>query len=72
VDKLPGLFLGASFHSGGFSYNPVAGLLLAECVIDGRTSIDISAFSPNRFDDADVEAHLAKTLCQGDMENRRH
>lgn len=72
VDKLPGLFLGASFHSGGFSYNPVAGLLLAECVIDGRTSIDISAFSPNRFDDADVDVHLSKTLCQGDVENRRH
>ena len=72
VDRLPGLFVGASFHSGGFSYNPVAGLLLAECVVDGQVSIDISKFSPNRFQDADVEAHLAKTLRQSDVENRRH
>jgi len=72
VDALPGLFVGASFHSGGFSYNPVAGLLLAECVVDGQTCIDISEFSPNRFHDADVEAHLANTLHQRDVEDRRH
>ena len=72
VDRWPGLFVGASFHSGGFSYNPVAGLLLAECVVDGQTSIDISAFSPHRFQDADIEAHLAKTFRQSDVEGRRH
>jgi len=72
VDRLPGLFLGASFHSGGFSYNPVAGQLLAECVVDGGTSIDITSFSPNRFDQRDVEAHLARTCRQQDMERRRH
>ena len=72
VDQLPGLYIGASFHSGGFSYNTAVGLLLAECIVDGRTSIDISAFSANRFEDAEVDEHLAKTLRQRDMENRRH
>ena len=61
VDGWSGLFIGASFHSGWFSYNPVAGLLLAKCVIDGQTCMDISAFSPNRFQDVDVKAHLSKT-----------
>jgi len=72
VEPLPGLYVGASFHSGGFSYNPVAGMLLAECVCDGQTSIDINRFSPNRFVAQEVEAHLAKTLRQDQMEQRRH
>lgn len=72
VQILPGLFLGTSFHSGGFSYNPAAGMLLAECVVDGETSIDISAFSPNRFTAEDIGAHLATRCRQADMERRRH
>ena len=72
VDRLPGLFVGASFHSGGFSYNPVAGLLLAECVLDGHTCVDISGFSPNRFQDAEVDAYLTTTLDERDINNRRH
>ncbi|MCB0189544.1 MAG: hypothetical protein KDE31_34970, partial [Caldilineaceae bacterium] len=59
-----GLLLGCAFHSGGFAYNPVAGLLLAELITTGQTSIDISAFSPNRFT-ADVTAdYLATTVTQ--------
>ena len=72
VEPLPGLYVGASFHSGGFSYNPVAGMLLAECVNDAHTSIDISRFSPNRFVPDEVQAHLATTLRQDQMEQRRH
>lgn len=72
IASLPGLFVGASFHSGGFSYNPVAGLFLAQCVVDGRTSIDISSFSPDRFDSQEIEADLARTVCQAEMETRRH
>ena len=30
LPELPGLLVGASFHSGGFGYNPVAGTLLAD------------------------------------------
>jgi len=72
VGRLPGLFVAASFHSGGFSYNAVAGLLMAELVVDGRTSIDISDFSPDRFDAAETERHLASTVEQCQAVRRRH
>lgn len=72
VKQLPGLFVAASFHSGGFSYNSVAGLLMAELVLDGRASIDISDFSPNRFDPEYTERHLADTVPQCQAVKRRH
>jgi glycine/D-amino acid oxidase-like deaminating enzyme len=72
VAAVPGLFLGQGFHSGGFSYNPVAGLLLAEWVSEGKTSLDISAFSPDRFAPAEARAHLAKVAAQKDAVQRRH
>lgn len=72
VAGLPGFFVAVAFHSGGFAYNPVAGLLMAEYVADGRTSIDVSAFSPNRFDPDDVAAYLATTVQQSDAVKRRH
>jgi len=72
VAAVPGLFLGHAFHSGGFAYNPVAGLLLAEWVSEGRTSIDVSAFSPDRFAAAEAEKHLATTIPQKDAFRRRH
>lgn len=72
VAQLPGFYVGVAFHSGGFAYNPVAGLLMAEYVADGRTSIDVSAFSPNRFDPDDVAAYLATTVAQKDAVRRRH
>ena len=72
VGALPGLYVGLAFHSGGFAYNPVAGLLLAELVADGRASLDIAAFSPDRFDPAETEAYLAATVAQRDVVRRRH
>jgi glycine/D-amino acid oxidase-like deaminating enzyme len=72
VGGLPGLFIGVAFHSGGFAYSPAAGLLLAEFVADGRTSVDVSAFSPDRFDPAEANAYLAETLAQRDVVRRRH
>ncbi len=72
VERLPGLFIGGAFHSGGFAYNPVAGLLLAEFIADGRTSIDVRAFAPDRFDPAETAAYLAETLAQKDVVRRRH
>ena len=59
VKAVPGLFVGQAFHSGGFSYNPAAGFFLAEFVAGGRTSIDLTAFSPDRFIPGDVSRHLA-------------
>jgi glycine/D-amino acid oxidase-like deaminating enzyme len=72
VAELPGFFTALAFHSGGFAYNPAAGYLLAEFVADGRTSIDVSAFSPDRFDQRETDAYLATTIPQGQAVRRRH
>lgn len=72
VAELPGFYVGVAFHSGGFAYNPVAGFLLAEFVADGRTSIDVSAFSPDRFTATDAESYLGTPLAQRDSFRRRH
>ncbi len=72
VKALNGLFVGTAFHSGGFAYNPASGLLLAEFVADGRTSIDVSSFSPDRFDPAETEEYLATTVPQKHAARRRH
>jgi len=72
VKQLPGFYVGVAFHSGGFAYNPVTGLLLAEFVADGRTSIDVGAFSPDRFESHEVDEYLATTVAQKDVVKRRH
>lgn len=72
VSQRPGLFVAASFHSGGYSYNAVAGLLTAELVCDGKTSIDIQAFSPNRFTSDETDCHLSETISQKSAVRRRH
>lgn len=64
VAQLPGLFIATAFHSGGFAYNPAAGYLLAELVADGKTSIDISRFSPDRFEGTDVADWVSHTVTQ--------
>lgn len=72
VPELPGLLLGAAFHSGGFAYNPVAGKLLAELATTGDTELDISAFSPARFKAAETKAYVNLNLRQKDAFSRRH
>lgn len=72
LPQLPGLFIGCAFHSGGFAYNPAAGLLLAQFVADGRTQLDLSAFAPNRFALAEVADYLATTVPQDAAVRRRH
>ncbi len=70
--ELPGLLLGAAFHSGGFAYNPVAGKLLAELATAGATELDIEAFSPTRFSSAATDAFLNTRLRQKQAFSRRH
>lgn len=72
VEGLPGLFVATAFHSGGFAYNPVVGMLLAELVAEGHPSIDVSAFSPDRFHPQDTEDYLAMTIPQSHSFRRRH
>lgn len=49
VPDLPGLFVATGHAMLGLTLGPVTGKLTAECVIDGRPSIDITALSPGRF-----------------------
>lgn len=72
VSQLPGLFVGVAFHSGGFAYNPASGTFLAEFVADGKTSIDLTAFSPDRFHEPETDWYLEQTLAQRDVVRRRH
>jgi sarcosine oxidase subunit beta len=72
VKQLPGLYLAVAFHSGGFAYNPAAGEMLAQFVAGGRTSIDLSAFSPDRFARDETEHYLASTITQRDVSRGRH
>ncbi len=72
VAALPGLILGLAFHSGGFAYNPGTGELLAQYVSQGRTSIDVSSWSPNRFGRGETKVYLRETIRQKDIARRRH
>ena len=76
VERFPGLYVGVAFHSGGFAYNPAAGVLLAGCVADGRPEIDIGDFSPNRFDPMETEAYNRTRITHEEYslpgQSRRH
>ena len=72
VDAVPGLIVGCAFHSGGFAYNPVAGLLLAELAIGRKPSVDVAALSPQRFNSDATKKSLATTIRQKDAVRRRH
>ncbi len=67
VEALPGLYLATNFNSGGFGYHPVAGLLVAEFIVDGKTRIDASEFSPDRFKDFDTQAYLEREITYSQM-----
>lgn len=72
VADLANLFAGFSFHSGGFSYNTASGLFLAELALGRSTSIDLQAFSPNRFDPSETDSYLESTIPQRNAVRRRH
>lgn len=72
IPGVEGLFVGCSFHSGGFSYNPAVGLFIAEYVAKGAPSIDLKAFLPSRFEQDETAAYLASSLVQSQSFRRRH
>ncbi len=72
VDRFPGLYVGVAFHSGGFAYNPASGVLLSECVADGKPEIDIGDFSPNRFDSRETEAYNRTRITHGEYSMPGH
>jgi glycine/D-amino acid oxidase-like deaminating enzyme len=72
LPDMPNVILGTAFHSGGFAYNPVAGLLLAELAAGRTTSVDINTFAPDRFSPQVVRDYLATAVAQKDAVRRRH
>jgi sarcosine oxidase, subunit beta len=72
IAAFPGLVVGLAFHSGGFAYNPGTGELLAEYVTEGKTGIDVTSWSPDRFDPAETAAYMNATIRQKDVARRRH
>jgi glycine/D-amino acid oxidase-like deaminating enzyme len=51
IDRLPGheVYVACGFSGHGFAIGPVVGRLLAEWLLDGRPSLDLSAFAAARF-----------------------
>ena len=72
VPGVRGLICAGCFHSGGFGYNPSAGLMAAQWAVDGRTSIDISAFAPDRFDPQQTDVFLNSHICHSDYQHALH
>ena len=58
IDRLDGgrVYLAAGFCGHGFAIGPVVGRLLAEWLVDGRPSVDVSAFRLDRFAPVAAEA----------------
>ncbi len=46
----PGLFHAFGFSAHGFQLSPVVGRILSELILDGRSSLPIEAFRPERFE----------------------
>jgi sarcosine oxidase subunit beta len=74
ITGVEGLFVGNCFHSGGFTYSPAVGLFLAQYVAQGATSVDLTAFSPARFDAWPKETadYVMATVPQRNASRRRH
>lgn len=49
VEEVPGLILACGFSGHGFGISPTVGMLLSEMVVEGKPSIDLSAFRYDRF-----------------------
>ena len=49
VRTLPGFIMAAGHEGDGIALSPITGKLIAELIVDGKPSYDISDFSPNRF-----------------------
>jgi glycine/D-amino acid oxidase-like deaminating enzyme len=75
VPGIDSLYVAGCFHSGGFAYNPGVGYVLSELLLDGKASVDMSYYAPDRFAAADVEAYLRQPMSEGQVaavRNKRH
>lgn len=49
TEKAPGLYLAAGHEGDGIALSPITGKLLAEVMVDGKSSYPLEPFSPDRF-----------------------
>ena len=49
VKDIEGFYLATGFSGHGFAAGPIVGKLMADLIVDGRTSVDINSFRPSRF-----------------------
>lgn len=49
IDEVPGLYTACAFTGHGFGIGPAAAYNIAELIIDGKTTIDLSDFRYDRF-----------------------
>jgi len=54
IDSVPGFVSAAGFSGHGLMHAPAAGEAVAELIVDGRTTLDISALSFERFGRGDL------------------
>ena len=50
VPGVEGLYLAVGFCGHGFQHSPATGRYVAEWLLDGKPSLDLSLFDPGRFD----------------------
>ena len=49
VERIKGFYVATGFSGHGFAVGPIVGKLMAELIVDGSTSVDITSFRPDRF-----------------------
>ena len=49
IENIEGFYVATGFSGHGFAVGPIVGKLMAELIIDGSTSVDITSFRPGRF-----------------------
>ena len=67
VPGVESLFVAGCFHSGGFAYNPGVGYVLSELLLDGKASVDMSYYAPDRFSASDVGTFLGEPITEGQL-----
>jgi glycine/D-amino acid oxidase-like deaminating enzyme len=50
--KYSNLIFATGHYRSGFCLAPITGELISELIVDGKTTIDLEPFSPNRFESA--------------------
>ena len=53
VNEVEGLYVAAGFSGHGFALGPAVGKLIAQLIVEGQSSIDLSKFRVSRFVDGD-------------------